>query len=88
VSGNLEEAYNGGRVVKKIVLVGIDVSADGFTAAFDRRGEDPEVLEFPNSSRSSQRLCRKLRKKGTAARVCLEATGIYSLDLALALHRA
>ena len=74
--------------MKKIVLVGIDVSAEEFTAAFDRQGEDPEVLEYPNSGRGHARLCRKLRKSGAVARVCLEATGIYSLDLALALHRA
>ncbi len=35
-----------------------------------------------------RKLCRTLTHGGRRARVCVEATGIYSLDLALALHRA
>jgi transposase len=36
---------------------------------------------------AGHQLCRLLTRGGRPARVCLEATGIYSLDLALALHR-
>ncbi len=74
--------------MKKPFLIGIDVSADDFTAAFDGGDSQPQVLSFPNSAAGHKRLCRRLQKIGRPARVCLEATGIYSLDLALALHRA
>ena len=43
---------------------------------------------FPNRTRGHQALIRWLQKDGTRVRVCLEATGLYSLDLALALHAA
>ena len=70
------------------LLVGIDVGAEEFTAALDGLGNEPQLLEFPNSVTGHKRLCRRLRKDGRPVRVALEATGIYSLDLALALHRA
>lgn len=73
--------------MKKPALVGIDVSAEEFTAALDRPGAEPQVLNLPNTAAGYKRLCRRLRKTDSTARVCLEATGIYSLDLALALHR-
>ncbi len=74
--------------MQKPFLIGIDVSADDFNAAFDGTDNQPQVLSFPNSAAGHKRLCRWLQKTGRPARVCLEATGIYSLDLALALHRA
>lgn len=74
--------------MQKTFLVGIDVSADDFTAAFDGTDDHPQILSFPNSATGHKRLCRRLQRASCLARVCLEATGIYSLDLALALHRA
>jgi transposase len=74
--------------MQKTILVGIDVSADDFTAAFDGTDDQPQVLSFPNSAAGHKRLCRRLQRAGRPARACLEATGIYSMDLSLALHRA
>src|SRR5258705_2566200 len=65
--------------------VGIDVSAEEVTVAIEGRAE---VATLPNDAEGHERLVRVLTRRGRAARVCLEATGIYHLDLALALHRA
>jgi transposase len=65
--------------------VGVDVSADEITVAIEGRAESATL---PNDTEGHERLVRLLTRRGKAARVCLEATGIYHLDLALALHRA
>jgi transposase len=44
------------------------------------------LLEFSNDARGHRALARRLTHRGRRARVCLEASGIYGLDLALALH--
>lgn len=44
--------------------------------------------EFPNTPSGHQTLLRYLEQAGGRRRVCLEATGRYGLDLALALHAA
>jgi transposase len=67
--------------------VGIDVSSDTLVVAIDR-GKGPRQCEFDNNTAGHRRLCRFLTKGGRRARVCLESTGIYSLDVSLALHRA
>jgi transposase len=74
--------------MRETELVGIDVGAEEFTVAFDQPVGGPRVDVFPNTPAGHKRLCRRLGRDGRTARVCLEATGIYSLDLALALHRA
>jgi transposase len=73
--------------MEKRVLVGIDVSADDFTAAFDVSDDTPRIRSYPNSAAGHKRLCRRLQKIGGPVQVCLEATGVYSLDLALTLDR-
>jgi transposase len=65
--------------------VGIDVSADEITVVIEGR---VGPLTVPNDLEGHARLVRLLTRKGRRVRVCLEATGIYHLDLALALHRA
>jgi transposase len=65
--------------------VGIDVSADEITVAIEGR---TQAATLPNEADGHERLVRLLTRAGRTARVCLEATGIYHLDLALALHRA
>jgi transposase len=72
--------------MRKLDWVGVDVSAKELAVAMERDG----VLragEFRNDPGGHRKLCRFLTKGGRSARVCLEATGIYHLDLALALHR-
>jgi len=74
--------------MRKIDLAGVDVSAKTFTVRRERSGRCLDRQTFSNDAAGHARFIRCLRKKGRGARVCLEASGIYSLDLALALHRA
>jgi len=68
---------------------GIDVSAAQLVVALEG-GDGGRWLQrsFPNRASGHQALILWLNKSGTQVRVCLEATGLYSLDLALALHSA
>jgi transposase len=68
---------------------GIDVSAAQLVVALEG-GDGGRWLQrsFPNRASGHQALILWLNKSGTQVRVCLEATGLYSLDLALALHTA
>jgi transposase len=61
------------------------VSADEIVVAIAGKGER---LTLANDLEGHARLVRLLTRGKAGARVCLEATGIYHLDLALALHRA
>jgi transposase len=70
------------------VEVGIDVSAKSLSVAVSRGGGAAEQLEFSNDAGGHKRLNRYLKKRGGQVRACLEATGIYGLDLAMALHGA
>lgn len=75
--------------MSQIHYTGIDVSARELEVRVQRRPADPiEALKFPNHAQGHQQLIRRLTKRRRRARVVLEATGIYSLDLALALQRA
>lgn len=69
-------------------FVGIDVSAKHLVVQL----QDPKgvihSLEFDNTSTGHRQLAKKLSKKGRRTRVCLEWTGNYSLDVALALDQA
>lgn len=70
------------------VEAGVDVSADSFSIAYEIPGKSLQETRLENSAAGHRKLCRLLTRGGRPVRVCLEATGIYSLDLALALHRA
>lgn len=63
---------------------GIDVSARKLSVHRERDGRE-EAREFANDASGHRELSRWL---GRAARVCLEATGVYHLQLALALRAA
>lgn len=69
-------------------LVGIDVSAKALSVSVDARSGPLQRLEFANTRAGHRQLIQRLKKQGRGARVCLEWTGVYSLDLALALHSA
>ena len=62
---------------------GIDVSAKKLQVATDRSESEVE-----NTPEDHQKLIQRLQRSGRKVRVCLESTGVYGLDLALALHRA
>jgi transposase len=70
------------------VFCGIDVSAQSLAVALIGPEGALGQREFHNSASGHQRLVDWLGKFGILVRVSLEATGIYSLDLALALDAA
>lgn len=63
---------------------GIDVSAAELVVALEE-GDGGRWLQrsFPNRTSGHQALIVWLQKTGIPIRVCLEATGLYSLDVAL-----
>jgi transposase len=67
---------------------GIDVSAAQLVVALEGEAGGWRQRSFANRASGHQALIRWLQKTGERVRVCLEATGRYSLDLALALHAA
>ncbi|NJL28817.1 MAG: IS110 family transposase [Thermoanaerobaculia bacterium] len=73
----------------RLHYVGIDVSARELEVRVQRRASDPiEALSFPNHAQGHRQLDHRLTKRRRKARVVLEATGNYHLDVALALDRA
>lgn len=71
-----------------MVFCGIDVSARTLAAALQKQDQPLQQREFSNSAAGHRQLIAWLLKGGSAVRVSLEATGLYSLDLALALDAA
>lgn len=70
-----------------INLVGIDVSDATFDAK-RRCGEAVSHRQFDNTAAGHRQAIRWILGGAQAARVCLEATGIYHLQLALALAKS
>ena len=69
-------------------LVGIDVSADALSVVLERAGERSPLASFANDASGHRELMRFVCPGRRRARVVLEASGIYSFDIAVALHRA
>jgi len=69
-------------------FAGIDVSARELSVALRRgKGEDkPAMAKFSNHPSGHKALIAYLLRGGRRVRVCLEASGNYSLDLALTLQ--
>ncbi len=74
--------------MKKLTLVGIDVSARELAVAIDLGRGPVWDGTFANDATGHRNLIRRLIRRGATVRVCVEATGIYHLDLSLALHAA
>lgn len=70
------------------VDLGIDVSAKTLSVAMRAEGRAVVQSEFSNDRAGHERLIRYARKRGREIRACLEATGIYGLELAMALDAA
>ena len=70
--------------------VGIDVSAKTLDVAYRDVKRRIERQTFENETAAHAALVRHLSKRagGKKVRVVLESTGVYGLDLALALDRA
>jgi transposase len=69
--------------VDKFVACGIEVSAKELVVAME--GEK-RVRCFANTTAGRQALRRALTRGGTRVRAVMEATGLYGMDVALALH--
>lgn len=67
-------------------FAGIDVSAKSLAVCYEPRPGKTQAFEVPNNPQGHRELCEKL-SSSTPIQVCLEATGNYSLDVALALHQ-
>jgi transposase len=71
-----------------IVRAGLDVGATELVVALQRDDIVESPCTLPNTAAGHRQLLKLLTRRGAPARVCLEATGVYSLNLALALQRA
>ena len=71
-----------------IVRAGLDVGALELVVALRRDDTLEAPRTLPNTPAGQRQLLKLLTRRGASARVCLEATGVDSLRLALALHRA
>jgi transposase len=67
---------------------GIEVSQLTLVVALRCGDRDESPREFPNSAEGHQGVLRFLARSGRPVRVAMESTGLYGLDLALALHQA
>lgn len=68
------------------VFVGIDVSARELTVAMGKgEGREP-ITRFANDRSGHKQLVQRLQQFKGRVRVCLEASGHYSLDVCLALQ--
>ncbi len=74
--------------MKQVNDIGVDVDSEKLVCAMQRAGERRPLATFANTAAGHKRFIRWVSKGARAARVCLEATGIYSLQFALALHEA
>jgi len=70
------------------ICVGVDVSAATLEVAWRTPGGPLRRRTFANDSSGQQALIKELRRERLPVFVVMEATGIYGLDLALALDRA
>jgi transposase len=68
-------------------FVGVDVSAKTLVVHVQPPQGARQQLAFDSTWEGHQKLCRRLTKSGQCTRVALEATGLYSLEVALALVR-
>jgi len=67
---------------------GIEVSAKQLVVRLRRYEELEPGRSFANTPEGHALIVRYLQRAGRVVRVCLESTGLYGLDLALALHAA
>ena len=74
--------------MKKIFLCGIDVGSKQLVVAIDPGTGRTWQGAFSNDAAGHKKLIRRLTRSKATARVCVEATGIYHLDLCLALDQA
>lgn len=64
---------------------GIEISAKELVVRLRRQEDLQPLRSFPNTAEGHVMILRYLRQAGRVVRVCMESTGLYGLDLALAL---
>jgi transposase len=74
--------------MKQAKLIGVDVDSEELVCAMLGAGQRLPLARFANTAAGHKKFIRWATKGAHPARVCLEATGIYSLEFALALHHA
>jgi transposase len=74
--------------MKKSLLCGVDVGSKELVVALDPGNGRVWEGAFGNDAAGHRKLVKRLARKNGTARVCVEATGIYHLDLCLALAKA
>ena len=74
--------------MKQVNQIGVDVDSEKLVCAMQRAEERLPLATFANTAAGHKKFIRWVTKGARSARVCLEATGIYSLEFALALHHA
>ena len=74
--------------MKQVSQVGVDVDSEKLVCAMQCAEHRMPLATFVNTAAGHRKFIRWATKGARAARVCLEATGIYSLQFALALHDA
>jgi transposase len=74
--------------MKQDAQIGVDVDSEELVCVMQRAEERMPLATFANTAAGHKKFIRWATKGGRPARVCLEATGIYSLEFALALHQA
>jgi transposase len=67
---------------------GIEISAKELLVRLRRQGDLQPLRNFTNTPEGREMIVRYLRQAGRVVRVCLESSGLYGLDLALALSAA
>lgn len=69
-------------------FVGIDVGSKELVVVIIANGKTTKAKTFSNTPEGHAQLIKFLHKYKKPAQVCLEATGVYHFDLAVALHKA
>jgi transposase len=69
----------------KMAACGMEVSAQELVLALSGKKGTAVLLRFANTAAGHKQLLRTLTRGGKRVRVCMEATGIYGLDVALLL---
>jgi len=66
--------------------VGVDVDSQFLVCKIQRNGKEFPLAKFENTSAGHRKFINWATKSHKPAKVCMEATGVYSLQFALALH--
>lgn len=66
--------------------VGVDVDSTFLVCQINRDGKSNSSAQFDNTPAGYRKFAKWATRRGATARVCMEATGVYSLPFALALN--